>query len=291
MYSRTKYRVPLLARRIVEAVADAMPDADGAILSAQLDAMNYVQIIDRTIDLYRNRWWGFGRPDWSRVPQFPNQSLEHRLAVVKFRLANRPELESATVYLVRGRLFEVVLSFVPRGLLNTSEVAVVSSAISNSYIVAKTEDVIQKKEMQELPSCLSRVFTGEQMASIKSCYEPQPAAMVREVLNEQFENWPTWLEELLHCTDGFVSDTGVLLGLREIYQVAIGDENFCIIGEFGREGQMGALGFYHGSPEAIHWIDYSGMGHLELGSNHIESVPIAVVTLLTFMPLASRSFS
>jgi hypothetical protein len=102
-----------LESRLLHEVRRALPAAAGAVIDAQVAAINHVQRLPPSwseIDFYRLRW---RKPDWSGVPLFPCTG-EVRLAETRFHVAGRRY--TSTLSCIDGHIFDLMTTPGPRSV-------------------------------------------------------------------------------------------------------------------------------------------------------------------------------
>lgn len=216
-----------------------------------MKVINFVDIIDRVVDLYHCRWWGLGRVDWRRVPKLPCGPREYELAVIHFKLPGDKKKHSATIWVVHGHVFEIVFSEVPRAWLNCKKLENVDVKIKQSR--ESLCDTPARKEQADVPSCLQDILGGSVNTRDMVCFEPRGSDIIRAHVQEVFLECPEELERFYACTDGLTWPESVIYGIDELWLFPHADGDVPLIGEALKNGFHGGVFFVQNARGPSYW--------------------------------------
>lgn len=217
-----------LEKAILDAVRQHLSTEAQAVWDQQREAIGYSQcVLGKEVNYYLV-------PDAS-VQRFPHAEHEvRRIATVRFERDGVPY--KARVYLVEGRLFSIEFDRDIRRLRKQQSIRVVSVDLHADPMQASAP--VPQPEVVEGALARSQ-FRGwlakwAERHPIEQVLETIPSTDREQLLQRRrLQNLPQDYKELLEECDGFVGADYTVLGVSDMYEIALGDEIYWVLAERG----------------------------------------------------------
>lgn len=159
---------------------------------------------------------------------FPNRS-DFRVATLSFRL--RGQKFKAQFGATGGRLFDMIVRPNPGRLLHASDIEVTRYQLGeNAFEVAAR---IPHDRHETPPQLTGLLADWSKRYGLGDVYRPLDARTTKRALAPIDAMLPADYIEMMRQTDGFTVGTWRVLGLAEIYRVALGDHNYYYLADDG----------------------------------------------------------
>ena len=215
-----------LERELLEAVASSLEPAAASLFRAQLAEVNLVQRHARKkeVNCYVKHSGSLRR---NPQLQFPNQTLEARLATVTFHAARLQKKVRAELFLVKGFFFSILFSASPKEI---------GMPLSIDQVTVHTDPMERRSDGGGARQVVSAPFTGyladwQRQFKIDSAYAPLSSAEQADRLAAIHTTLPSDYLELTRQCDGMdIADISVL-GLSQIRELAGNEANYYLVAE------------------------------------------------------------
>lgn len=231
LWHKWRYRKKLtpLERWVVGQVSEHLPITARSILVHQIEGIRRIYRDYHSGEVLLYRWQD------KRIPSFPNRQLELKWLTLFVNSQGEALKGRVRVYLVRGYLF--TLHFSPPQLMQMHpDMFTVSKALFHADVMeaveTETEAGVQVETIPQprIPDWLAQLERAYPLSDFRAPLEVKHRA---NRLNAIGVCLPSDYLQLLEVCDGFTVGEVAVLGLQEIYSVALPDGEYWVIAVCG----------------------------------------------------------
>jgi hypothetical protein len=255
-----------LEKRLLEAVADALPHDARERYEQQLEGVNKVQRLGaaREVNLYRMHG---GRPYNAPELAFADQRLEAELARVRFRLRGEEQMRKVSLYAVRGFLFSLVFDPPAGPVSEQNDVSLLDVELMSDPM--RQQQPAGARPVLDAGSLSGELGRWHARCGLTEVRRPLNDGEWQKRRSEIPARLPQGYLELTQQTEGFNAGPWKVYGLGETYGISLDQGQYQVLAELR---DRGVLAVRHETSD-LYFVPYDGQARKAVASfaEEIES--------------------